>query len=462
MQTFIKIDRSEQNKKDVFTRIKNYKEVYETFSIEKAASQSSRCVQCGDPYCMALGCPLDNFIPHWLKSTAEDSLQNSFKISNETSPFPEILGRICPHDKLCEGNCTLEQDGYRAVTIGAIETAITERGFEAGFEIDFPGITTNKKVAVIGSGPSGISAANFLLRAGIKVTMYEKDKVAGGLLVWGIPGFKLDKSVVERRFKILQNAGLELITNCEVGKDISFEEIRKTHDAVYIAVGASKSNSLKLENEKAKGVVFAIDFLRGIQSKLFNDNSNKFYSVKDKKVIVIGGGDTAMDCVRSSVREGAKSVRCVYRRDEKNMPGSKKEYINAGEEGVEFTFLASPKKINVDKNNRVKSVTFVKMKLTNSDESGRQKVQEIKNSEFEEEADVVVLALGFSHQKLSFLKESNIELNEWGGLKTNENKMTSLDMVYSGGDCVRGANLAVSAARDGRDAAFDIIKKLKI
>jgi glutamate synthase (NADPH/NADH) small chain len=263
---------------------------------------------------------------------ASQDLAQSFKISNESSPFPEILGRICPQDKLCEGACTLNDDGYGAITIGAIETAITEQAFEAGIELAFPGITTDKKVAVIGSGPAGISAANFLLRAGIKVTMFERDSVPGGLLVWGIPGFKLEKDVVKRRFDLLQKAGMELKLGCEVGKDVTFESLQKEYDAIFIGVGASKSNTAGLPGEGANNVINAIDFLRDIQAKLFGQTQQPIVDVSGKKVVVIGGGDTAMDCLRTSLREGAASVSCIYRRDESNMPGSKKEFLNANEE----------------------------------------------------------------------------------------------------------------------------------
>lgn len=460
MQSFIKVDRNEPQKDDVLSRIKHFNEIYTKFSVEKAASQAERCVQCGDPYCSAIGCPLSNYIPHWLKTMASQDLAQSFKISNESSPFPEILGRICPQDKLCEGACTLNDDGYGAITIGAIETAITEQAFEAGIEPAFPGITMDKKVAVIGSGPAGLSAANFLLRAGIKVVMFERDSVPGGLLVWGIPGFKLEKNVVQRRFDLLQKAGMELKLNCEVGKDVSFEELEKQYDAIFIGVGASQSNSAGIPNDNANNALNAIDFLRDIQAKLFGQKSTPLVDVAGKKVVVIGGGDTAMDCVRTSLREGAASVRCIYRRDESNMPGSKKEFLNANEEGVEFTFLASPKAINTDKENNVSSVTFARMELGEKDASGRRRVREVAGSEFEVEADVVILSLGFSHQAMPFLDKAGIALNRWGGFDVKDNYETDKALVYAGGDCVRGADLAVTAARDGRTAAFDIINRL--
>jgi len=343
MQNFINVDRYTPEKEDTLSRIKHYKEIYSKFTPAKAGVQASRCVQCGDPYCSSMGCPLGNYIPHWLKAIANDDLESAFKLSNETSPFPEILGRICPQDKLCEGNCTLNDDGYEAVTIGSIETAIRERAFDKDYKLDYPGITTDKKVAIIGSGPAGISCATFLLRAGIKVDMFEKDSIAGGLLVWGIPGFKLEKSVIARRFSLLEEAGLTLRVNCEVGKDIALSKLQVDYDAVFVGAGASKSNSSTLENSDNQNAINAIDFLKDVQSKLFGLKDKLDIEIANKKVVVIGGGDTAMDCVRTSIREGASSVKCVYRRDEANMPGSKKEFVNANDEGVEFEFLTSLK-----------------------------------------------------------------------------------------------------------------------
>jgi glutamate synthase (NADPH/NADH) small chain len=290
--------------------------------------------------------------------------------------------------------------------------------------------------------------------------MFEKDSVPGGLLVWGIPGFKLEKKVVARRFELLQKAGMELKLNCEVGKDVAFETLQKEYDAVFVGVGASQSNRAGLPNENAGNVVNAIDFLRDIQGKLFGSQKQPRVDVTGKKVIVIGGGDTAMDCVRTSLREGAASVKCIYRRDEGNMPGSKKEYVNANEEGVEFLFLASPKAITVDSANNVVGVTFTRMELGEADASGRRQVREIAGSDFEEAADVVILSLGFAHQEMAFLNKTDVALNKWGGLEVTESYETSRSMIYAGGDCVRGADLAVTAARDGRIAAFDMIKRL--
>lgn len=456
MLNFTNIDRATPNKRNVLERLKDYDEVYEVFGRNKSKEQSDRCMQCGDPYCHSK-CPLHNFIPAWLKQTAESNLELAFLLSNEPSPFPEILGKICPHDVLCEGACSLNT-GHGAVAIGAVEAHINEKAFAAGMTPKFPGVSSKKKVAVIGSGPSGISAATFLLRNGIGVEMFERANKAGGLLTYGIPGFKLDKKAVERRIKWLEEAGMKLHLNCEIGKDKSFSDIEKEFDAIYLGIGATKSNYAGIKGEDAADVHLAIDFLTEIQKRNFGLTSEKFIDVKDKVVLVIGGGDTAMDCVRSSVREGAASVKCLYRRDEANMPGSKKEVVNSKEEGVEFMFNVSPKAINV-KNGKVVGVELLETAMSEPDESGRQKVEVLEDSNFVEEADVVILALGFSPEVPAFLKDANIQTNSWGGIITNNFK-TSNPKIYAGGDCQRGAHLAVTAAADGRDAAKEIIKAL--
>lgn len=456
MLNFTNIDRATPNKRNVLERLKDYDEVYEVFGRNKSKEQSDRCMQCGDPYCHSK-CPLHNFIPAWLKQTAESNLELAFLLSNEPSPFPEILGKICPHDVLCEGACSLNT-GHGAVAIGAVEAHINEKAFAAGMTPKFPGITSKKKVAVIGSGPSGISAATFLLRNGIGVEMFERSNKAGGLLTYGIPGFKLDKMAVERRIKWLEEAGMKLHLNCEIGKDKSFNDIEKEFDAIYLGIGATKSNYAGIQGEEANDVHLAIDFLTEIQKRNFGLTSEKFIDVKDKVVLVIGGGDTAMDCVRSSVREGAASVKCLYRRDEANMPGSKKEVVNSKEEGVEFMFNVSPKAINL-KDGKVVGVELLETTMSQPDESGRQKVEILEGSNFVEEADVVILALGFSPEVPTFLKDANVQTNAWGGIVTNNFK-TSNPKIYAGGDCQRGAHLAVTAAADGRDAAKEIIKAL--
>lgn len=459
MREFLNTERIEPKKRVAVERVKDFREIYEVFDHYDASSQSDRCIQCGDPFCLNK-CPLHNYIPQWLKSVSEKDLEFAFKLSNEPSPFPEVMGRVCPHDRLCEGDCTLN-DGHGAITIGSVETYITEAGFKAGFTPEFPGITTDKKVAVIGSGPAGLSAATYLLRSGIAVTMYERSDKAGGLLTYGIPNFKLDKKIVERRIKLLQEAGMELILNTEVGKDIDFDTIADNHDAIFIGVGATEAKKASIAGEQAPNVYKAMDYLTNIQRKNFKQGYDKKFDFKDMNVVVIGGGDTAMDCLRTAKREGARHVTCLYRRDVHNMPGSQKEYKNAMEEGVEFKFLASPKEIVLDENSKAIAVEAVKTTLGSKDESGRQRMEEVRGSEFRVNADVVIMSLGFNPAVPSFLAENGIKTNSWGGIIINEETHeTSTPGVYAGGDCFRGADLVVTAAYDGREAARSMISSL--
>ena len=456
MLNFTKFERISPEKRDVLQRLKDFGEIYEVFEKGRAKEQADRCMQCGDPYCHT-GCPLGNYIPAWLKQTATKNLDLAFAISNETSPFPEILGKICPQDVLCEGACSLNT-GHGAISIGAIETYISETAFENGMEPKYPGIKTEKKVAIIGSGPSGISAATFLLRKGIGVEMFERADRAGGLLTYGIPGFKLDKKVVERRVNWLINAGMKLHTNCEIGKDKSIRDLENEFDAIFLGIGSTLGNHPGIKGEDASNVHLAMEFLTGIQKRNFGNKDTNFIDVSDKNVVVIGGGDTAMDCVRSSVREGAKTVRCLYRRDEANMPGSKKEVVNAKEEGVEYVFNVSPKSFVVEDGKATK-VELLETTMSEPDDSGRQRVVIKEGSEYFEEADVIILALGFKPEVPSFLNELGVNTNSWGGVETT-NYQTSNQKVYAGGDCQRGAHLAVTASLDGREAARIIASKL--
>ncbi len=460
MQNFTELERIDPIRRGSNERIKDYKEIYELFKTNDASTQAERCIQCGDPYCHNK-CPLHNYIPFWLKSIANIDKELAFNLSNETNPFPEITGRICPHDRLCEGACTLNQDGFGAITIGAIETYISENGFKHGLKPKFSGISSDKKIAVIGSGPASMSVATYLLRAGIAVDMYEKASRPGGLLTYGIPNFKLNKKVVERRYEWLKEAGLNLRLNCEVGKDVTLSEISKDCDGIFIGIGAQKSRVANIKNEDAKGTMMALDFLINMQKKLFNESYDKKYDVKDKTVVVIGGGDTAMDCVRTAIRENAKSVKCLYRRDRANMPGSKKEIKNAYDEGATFVFNAAPEEVMVNSDGKVIAVEMKKTKLREKDSSGRQKVEIVKGSNFRVEADVVIFSLGFSPEVPSFLAENGIEVDKWGGIIINEKYETSKSGIFSGGDCYRGANLVVRAANDGKEAAHHIIKSLK-
>ncbi len=459
MQEYLNIGRTDPQKRLVVERVRDFKEIYEVFDKDRAASQSERCIQCGDPYCLNK-CPLHNYIPQWLKSVAEKDLDFAFRLANEPSPFPEVMGRVCPHDRLCEGDCTLN-DGHGAITIGSVETFIVEEGFKNGLKPQFPGIISDKKVAIIGSGPAGLSCATYLLRSGIAVTMYERGDRAGGLLTYGIPNFKLDKKIIERRVKLLQEAGLELVLNTEVGRDITFEEIADKHDAMFIGIGATVAKKAGIAGEKAPNVYKAMDYLTNLQRKNFKLTYEKKFDFKDLDVVVVGGGDTAMDCLRTAKREGARSVTCLYRRDAHNMPGSQKEYKNAMEEGVDFTFCVSPKDIVLNESGRAIAVEVVRTTLGVKDESGRQKMEEIKGSEYRVSADVIIMSLGFDPATPSFLAENGIETNSWGGVIINEETHeTTTAGVYAGGDCFRGAYLVVTAAFDGREAARSIVKSL--
>jgi len=458
MQNFVFVERVDPKKRNVVERIKDFNEIYEVYNQNEASSQSERCIQCGDPYCHNK-CPLHNYIPQWLKAVADKDLELAFNLSNEPSPFPEIMGRICPHDRLCEGDCTLN-DGYGAITIGPIETFINEEGFKAGLKPKFAEKKSGKKVAIIGAGPAGLSAATYLLRAGIDVEIFERADRPGGLLTYGIPGFKLDKNVLFRRVKWMEEAGLKIHYGVEVGKDKPFDELTRDFDAVFIGVGATKQRRPGIPNENAKGCMMAMDLLVNVQRKQFGDSYDKQVDVKDKRVVVIGGGDTAMDCVRTSLREGARSVTCLYRRDARNMPGSRKEYLNAKEEGVDFIFNASPKQVIVNNDGEVIGIEMLKTALGEPDESGRQRLKEIEGSEFRVDADVIIFALGFTPVPFEFLSANGIETNSWGGIEIDENFETSTKGVYAGGDCRRGADLVVTAVYDGREAAKAIIKNL--
>ncbi|HIP03378.1 MAG TPA: glutamate synthase subunit beta [Campylobacterales bacterium] len=459
MQNFTNLERIDPLKRGSNERKKDYNEIYDIFKNSDAASQADRCVQCGDPYCHNK-CPLHNYIPQWLRGVAKKDLELSFKLSNETNPFPEITGRICPQDRLCEGDCTLEQDGYGAITIGSIETYISEKGFMKGMKPEFADEMSDKKVAIVGSGPAGFSCATYLMRAGIQVEMFEKASKPGGLLTYGIPSFKLEKEIVFRRFDFLTDAGMKLNLGVEVGKDIDMKDLIENYDAVFVGIGAEKSKKANLPHENGENVFLAIEFLRNIQQKHFEETYDKGFEVAGKNVVVIGGGDTAMDCIRTSLREGASSVKCLYRRDAINMPGSKKEFKNAKEEGAEFIFNASPKEVLLNSDGAVIGIEMLKTLLSKKDDSGRQSVEIIDDSEFRVDADVVIFALGFDQMNPNFLSENGIETNQWGEITANENQECSKQFVFTGGDCFRGSDLVVTAAEDGKIAAREIAKKL--
>ncbi|MDO6591362.1 NAD(P)-dependent oxidoreductase [Loktanella sp. D2R18] len=461
MLKFTDVDREMPQKRPPNLRKQDFGEIYAEFATAKAAEQASRCSQCGVPYCQS-HCPLHNNIPDWLRLTAEGRLQEAYEISQATNTFPEICGRICPQDRLCEGNCVIEQSGHGTVTIGSVEKYITDTAFEEGWVKPIrPNMERADSVGIIGAGPGGLAAADMLRRQGVQVTVYDRYDRGGGLLTYGIPGFKLEKDVVMKRMVQLEDGGVEFVLNCNVGEDLSFDAIRGKHDAVLIATGVYKTRDLP--DSDADGIVNAIDFLTVSNRTGFGDVVPEFESgelnAAGKRVVVIGGGDTAMDCVRTSIRQGAESVKCLYRRDRANMPGSQREVQNAEEEGVEFVWLAAPDGFEGD---AVTGVKVQKMRLGAPDATGRQAPEVIEGADYVEPADLVIKALGFSPEDLPKLwGVDGLEVTRWGTVKAEyETGATSLDGVFAAGDIVRGASLVVWAIRDGRDSAAAILDYL--
>ena len=463
MLKFVNIERDMPEKRPPNLRRTDFNEIYAEYADAKAKEQSSRCSQCGVPYCQS-HCPLHNNIPDWLRLTAEGRLQEAYEVSQATNTFPEICGRICPQDRLCEGNCVIEQSGHGTVTIGSVEKYITDTAWEEGWVQPIkPGRERPESVGIIGAGPGGLAAADVLRRAGVQVTVYDRYDRAGGLLTYGIPGFKLEKDVVMRRNDQLAQGGVNFELNCNVGVDISFADIRARHDAVIIATGVYKTREIQAPGSGVPGLERAIDFLTASNRKSFGDAVEDFDSgrlnASGKKVVVIGGGDTAMDCVRTSIRQGATSVKCLYRRDRANMPGSQREVANAEEEGVVFEWLSAPKGFVGDP---VTGVMVQKMRLGQPDATGRQAPELIEGSDYVEEADLVIMALGFEPEDLPTLwGEADLPVNRWGTIKADYvSGQTALDGVYAVGDIVRGASLVVWAIKDGRDCAEAILKRL--
>ncbi|MFZ5963087.1 NAD(P)-dependent oxidoreductase [Thalassococcus sp. BH17M4-6] len=462
MLKFVKIERAMPEKRDANVRAKDFHEIYAEYADAKAKEQSGRCSQCGVPYCQS-HCPLHNNIPDWLRLTAEGRLQEAYEVSQATNTFPEICGRICPQDRLCEGNCVIEQSGHGTVTIGAVEKYITDTAWEEGWVQPIkPRAERTESVGIIGAGPGGLAAADVLRRQGVQVTIYDRYDRSGGLLTYGIPGFKLEKDVVMRRNAQLEEGGVRFKMNCSVGEDLSFEEIRDQHDAVIIATGVYKTRDLQGPGSGAKGIVRAIDYLTASNRKSFGDEVPEFDSgelnAEGKKIVVIGGGDTAMDCVRTAIRQGATSVKCLYRRDRANMPGSQREVQNAEEEGVKFEWLTAPKGFKGDP---VTGVIVEKMRLGLPDATGRQSPEVIEGSDYVEEADIVIKALGFEPEDLPTLwGQPELAVTRWGTVRAEfTTGATDLDGVYAIGDIVRGASLVVWAIRDGRDCAEAILER---
>ena len=463
MLKFVTVQRDMPEKRAADLRREDFHEIYAEYAHEKAEEQASRCSQCGVPYCQS-HCPLHNNIPDWLSLTAQGRLQEAYEVSQATNTFPEICGRICPQDRLCEGNCVIEQSGHGTVTIGAVEKYITDTAWDEGWVQPIsPARERGESVGIIGAGPGGLAAADVLRREGVQVTVYDRYDRGGGLMTYGIPGFKLEKDVVMRRIDQLEQGGVRFVLNCDVGKDISFAEIRGQHDAVLIATGVYKSRDLPGPGAGAQGIVRAIDYLTASNRLSFGDTVPEFDSgelnAEGKQVVVIGGGDTAMDCVRTAIRQGAKSVKCLYRRDRENMPGSQREVQNAEEEGVVFEWLSAPQGFVGDP---VSAVKVQKMRLGQPDATGRQSPEPIDGAEHDEPADLVIKALGFEPEDLPTLwDQKDLAVTRWGTIKAEfTTGKTAMDGVFAVGDIVRGASLVVWAIRDGRDSAAAILDHL--
>jgi glutamate synthase (NADPH) small chain len=457
---FVDVAQETPEKRAADARRQDFGEIYKRFDPEAATEQASRCSQCGIPFCQ-VHCPVHNNIPDWLMLTAEGRLEEAFEVSSATNNLPEICGRICPQDRLCEGNCVIEQSGHGTVTIGSVEKYVTDTAFERGWVKPVsPPRELSESVGIIGGGPAGMAAAEQLRRKGYKVHVYDRYDRIGGLLIYGIPNFKLEKEVVQRRVDLLEQGGVEFHRNFEVGREATLQEIRDRHDAVLIATGVYKARDIQVPGVGLDNVVPALDFLVASNRKGLNDSVPAFddgnLDANGKNVVVIGGGDTAMDCVRTAIRQGAKSVTCLYRRDRANMPGSRREVLYAEEEGVAFDWLAAPEAFVGD--SAVSAVRAQRIHLGVPDASGRQTPELIPGSSYNAEADIAIKALGFDPEDLPTLFDApELQVTKWGTVRINHRTMmTNLEGVFAAGDIVRGASLVVWGIRDGRDAAEGI------
>ena len=458
---FLEVGRYDPNKKNIEERKINFVEIYGDYNQSEASNQSHRCLDCGNPYC-EWKCPVHNYIPDWLKLVNDGNIMEAADLCHQTNSLPEMCGRVCPQDRLCEGACTLN-DGFGAVSIGNIEKYITDKALDMGWKPDLSNRTwTNKKVAIIGAGPAGIGCADVLIRAGINCDVYDKHPEIGGLLTFGIPEFKLEKSVVRRRRKILEEMGIKFHLNKEVGKNISFKKLHEKYDAVFLGMGTYTSLKGGFIGEDLPQAHKAIDYLIGNTNHLlkFQQKESEYINFKGKDVVILGGGDTAMDCNRTAIRQGAKSVTCLYRRDEKNMPGSRREVINAKEEGVQFEFNIQP--IEIVGNDNVEGIKTIQTKLGEPDQNGRRVPVPIQGSEKIYPADEVVIAFGFRANPAPWFKDFKIQTDKSGLVVAPEKQelkfQTSNPKIFSGGDMVRGSDLVVTAIWEGREAAKSIIQ----
>ena len=456
MLSFVDTDKEMPAKREADARVGDFAEIYDEFDKGTAETQASRCSQCGVPFCQ-INCPLHNNIPDWLMLTAEGRMEEAYRLSSQTNNMPEICGRICPQDRLCEGSCVIEK-GFESVTIGAVEKHITETAFENGWvQPPKPVYERAESVGIIGAGPAGLAAAEMLRQQGYQVTIYDRYDRVGGLLIYGIPGFKLEKHVVARRHQLLEDGGVTFRLNVDIGTDIAFDDIRSAHDAVLIATGVYKARDIGVPGVGLDGVVPALDYLTASNRKSLGDDVASFddgeLNAEGRNVVVVGGGDTAMDCVRTAIRQNAKSVTCLYRRDRANMPGSQREVANAEEEGVVFKWLSAPQAFLGD--DQVRAVQAQKIHLGQPDATGRQVPQIIDGSSHEIAADLVIKALGFDPEELPVIFDApELEVSRWGTIGIDwQTMMTSLPGVFAAGDIVRGASLVVWGVRDGRDAA---------
>ncbi|MBB1384443.1 FAD-dependent oxidoreductase [Pseudoalteromonas sp. SG45-5] len=464
---FIDVQRVDPRKKPISSRKKSFVEIYEPFSENQVNSQADRCLDCGNPYC-EWKCPVHNYIPQWLKLIRTGRIIEAAELSHRTNSLPEVCGRVCPQDRLCEGACTLDEE-FGAVTIGNIEKYITDEAFKMGWKPDMSYVTwTDKKVAIIGAGPAGLGCADILVRNGVKPVVFDRHPEIGGLLTFGIPSFKLEKSVMQKRREVFTEMGVEFKLNIEVGVDIKLEQILADYDAVFVGVGTYQSMRAGLENEDAAGVHDALPFLIGNTNRVmgYDETNQPCIDMANQKVVVLGGGDTAMDCVRTSIRQNAAKVTCAYRRDKENMPGSKREVKNAKEEGVIFTYNVQPKGIVLNDKGKVTGVKMVKTKLGEPDEKGRSRAEEVPGSEHIIEADQVIMAFGFQPHKMDWLEKYDVEINHWGGINAPEHgeftHQTTNPKIFAGGDIVRGSDLVVTAIFEGRNAAEGIMDYLKV